>query len=68
MSRVAKNPIPLAAGVEVKIEGSLVTVKGPLGTLTQTITSGVGVKNADGFMHISANDDSRETHALLGLT
>lgn len=66
MSRVAKNPIPLAAGVEVNIEGNLVTVKGPLGSLSQSITAGVGVRNAEGFVYISANDDSRETHAMTG--
>jgi len=66
MSRVAKNPIPVLAGVEVKIEGNLVSIKGPLGTLTQALTSGVGVEQADGFIRISANDDSRETHAMTG--
>lgn len=35
MSRIGKNPIEIPAGVEVKIEGSTVTVKGPKGTLTQ---------------------------------
>jgi len=66
MSRVAKNPIPLLSGVEFSIDGNLVTVKGPLGSLTQNIVSGVGVKNTDGFIHISANDNSRETHAMTG--
>lgn len=68
MSRVAKNPIPVVAGVEVKIDGDLVSITGPLGTLTQSLTSGVGVKNEDGFIHISANDSSRETHAMTGTT
>lgn len=66
MSRVAKNPIPVLAGVEVKVEGNLVSIKGPLGTLTQALTSGVGIEQADGFIHISANDESRETHAMTG--
>jgi large subunit ribosomal protein L6 len=66
MSRVAKNPIPLLAGVEVTIESDKVSVKGPLGTLTQTLVAGVGVTNADGFLHISANDTTRETHAMTG--
>jgi large subunit ribosomal protein L6 len=66
MSRVAKNPIPLLAGVEVTIESGKVSVKGPLGTLTQTLVAGVGVTNADGFLHISANDTTRETHAMTG--
>lgn len=66
MSRVAKNPIPLLSGVEVTIESDKVSVKGPLGTLTQTLVAGVGVTNADGFLHISANDTTRETHAMTG--
>jgi large subunit ribosomal protein L6 len=66
MSRVAKNPIPVLAGVEVKVEGNFVSIKGPLGTLTQALTSGVGIEQADGFIHISANDESRETHAMTG--
>jgi large subunit ribosomal protein L6 len=66
MSRVAKNPISVVAGVEVKIDGNLVSIKGPLGTLNQLLTSGVGVKNTDGFIYVSANDGSRETHAMTG--
>jgi large subunit ribosomal protein L6 len=66
MSRVAKNPIPILAGVEVKIDGNIVSIKGPLGTLTQTVVSGVAIQNADGYIHISANDESRETHAMTG--
>jgi len=66
MSRVAKNPIPLLAGVEVTIESNKISVKGPLGTLTQALVAGVGVTNADGFLHISANDTTRETHAMTG--
>jgi len=66
MSRVAKNPIPVLAGVEVKVEGNFVSIKGPLGTLTQALTSGVGIEQADGFIHSSASDESRETHAMTG--
>lgn len=65
MSRVAKNPIPLLVGVEVQINGNLVSVKGPL-KVSQIIIPGVGVKNTDGFLHISANDETRETHAMTG--
>jgi large subunit ribosomal protein L6 len=61
MSRVAKNPIPLLSGVEFKIDGNVVTIKGPLGSLTQIVTPGVGVNNTEGFIHISANDESRES-------
>ena len=36
MSRIGRKPINIPAGVEVKIDGSCVTVKGPTGTLSQT--------------------------------
>jgi large subunit ribosomal protein L6 len=66
MSRVAKNPIQVGAGVEVVIEGSRVAVKGPLGTLTQTLRSGVSVENIDGFLHINTTNSTREAHAMSG--
>lgn len=66
MSRVAKNPVPVISGIEVKIENNLISIKGPLGTLSQELTSRVGVSHTDGFLHISANDDSRETHSMTG--
>jgi large subunit ribosomal protein L6 len=39
MSRIGKKPIDIPAGVEVKVEGSKVTVKGPKGTLTQSFNA-----------------------------
>jgi large subunit ribosomal protein L6 len=66
MSRVAKNPIPLGSGVEVKIDGGTISVKGPLGVLSQSLCAGVGVAQTDGQIVITANDGSRETHAMTG--
>ena len=43
MSRIGKKPIELPGGVEVTIEGNIVTVKGPKGTLTQVIPTGMEV-------------------------
>ena len=43
MSRIGKNPIEIPAGVEVKIEGNTVTVKGPKGTLTETFLDCVNI-------------------------
>ena len=43
MSRIGKKPIELPKGVEVKQDGKVVTVKGPKGTLTTPIVSGIGV-------------------------
>jgi len=66
MSRVAKNPIQVGSGVEVVIEGGLVAVKGPLGTLTQSLRPGVSVENIDGYLHINTTNSSREAHAMSG--
>ncbi len=66
MSRVAKNPIQVGAGVEVVIEGSRVAVKGPLGTLTQSLRPGVSVENIDGYLLINTTNSSREAHAMSG--
>ena len=41
MSRIGRKPIAVPAGVDVKIDGSTVTVKGPKGTLTQTFNKGM---------------------------
>lgn len=66
MSRVAKNPIQVGSGVEVVIEGGRVAVKGPLGTLTQSLRPGVSVENIDGYLHINTTNSSREAHAMSG--
>ncbi len=44
MSRIGRNPIAIPAGVEVKVDGSTVTVKGPKGTLTRTVHSNMKVE------------------------
>ena len=44
MSRIGRNPIAVPAGVEVKVDGSTVTVKGPKGTLTRTVHSNMKVE------------------------
>ena len=44
MSRIGKKPVPIPAGVEVKIAGDAVTVKGPKGSLTQVVTGAVTVE------------------------
>ena len=43
MSRIGRKPITVPAGVDVKIDGSTVTVKGPKGTLTQTFNKDMAI-------------------------
>lgn len=65
MSRVAKNPIPLPTGVEVNV-GETITVKGPLGTLTQKAPSNVKVAVEGGVVSLSPADDSIQANAMSG--
>ena len=66
MSRVGKAPIALPQGAEVKFAGGLLTVKGPLGTLTQPIHELVKVNTDNGTITFAPADESREANALQG--
>ncbi len=69
MSRIGRLPITIPSGVEVTIDGSEVTVKGPKGTLSHTIPAPITVaRNDDGTIEVSRPDDERESRALHGLT
>jgi large subunit ribosomal protein L6 len=68
MSRVAKNPVTVPAGVDVKLSDGDVTVKGPQGTLSQPLTSLVKVSLAEGKLQVVAANDSRESRAMSGTT
>ena len=66
MSRVAKNPVALPAGVEVKIAGGEVSVKGPLGQLTRSLHPAVTVAEENGAITCAANDGSKISRAMSG--
>lgn len=68
MSRIGKMPIPVPAGVDVKIDGSTVTVKGPKGTLTRTVHKNIAVVVNDGVISVTRPDDAKENRSLHGLT
>jgi len=68
VSRIGKQPIPVPSGVEVKIDGSTVTVKGPKGELTQTFSEEMTVKLEDGEIKVTRPSDERNHRALHGLT
>ena len=68
MSRIGKMPIPVPSGVEVKIEDSAVTVKGPKGSLTQDIHPDMIVKLEDTTIVVARPDDNRQHMSLHGLT
>ena len=69
MSRIGKLPIPVPAGVEVKIDGSTVSVKGPKGELTETFNKNMTISmNDDNQVIVERPNDERQNRALHGLT
>ncbi len=68
MSRIGRMPIAVPAGVDVKIDGSTVTVKGPKGTLTRTVNSNIAVALDNGVITVSRPNDEKENRSLHGLT
>ncbi len=71
MSRIGQAPIPIPAGVDVTIEGRVITVTGPKGELTRTVPPTITVERADGeqpVLRVSRPNDERENRALHGLT
>jgi len=68
MSRIGSMPIPVPSGVEVQIEGSAITVKGPKGTLTRSFHPDMIVKLEDGKILVERPSDDKTHRALHGLT
>lgn len=68
MSRIGKKPIAIPAGVEVTIDGSTVTAKGPKGTLAQTMHSNMHLEIADAQVTVTRPNDDKENRSLHGLT
>jgi len=66
MSRVANNPVELPKGVEVKLAGSALTVKGSLGTLELALVEGVKVSQEDNV--VTFGYDSDASKAMAGTT
>jgi len=68
VSRVGLHPITLPKGVDVKIEGSQVTVKGPLGTLSRSFHPDIKIALDKGILRVSRPNDDRMNRSLHGLT
>lgn len=68
MSRIGRKPIAVPAGVDVKIDGSTVTVKGPKGTLTQTFRPEIGIKFENSEILVTRPNDEKMEKSLHGLT
>jgi len=68
MSRIGRLPIDVPAGVNITIDGSAVTVKGPKGELSLVVASPIEVKLEDGQVLVTRPDDERASRSLHGLT
>ncbi len=68
MSRIGRLPIEIPAGVDVKIDGSAVSVKGPKGELALVVASPIEVSIEDGQLLVTRPDDERVSRSLHGLT
>ena len=67
MSRVGRRPIPIPSGVSVETLSGGVRVKGPKGTLTETLPPRVAVRIESGQVTVARNDEEKSTRALHGL-
>ena len=69
MSRIGRLPIPVPAGVDVTIDGAVVTVKGPKGTLSHSVVEPIAIaKEEDGTLSVTRPDDQRDSKSRHGLT
>ena len=68
MSRIGRKPINIPAGVEVKIDDSVVTVKGPKGTLTQKFNPNMNIQVEGTEIVVTRPNDEKENRSLHGLT
>ncbi len=67
MSRIGKAPIQVPAGVEISVSGTLVTVKGKLGTLTQEIHPDITLQQEGGILTVLRANEEKQTRAKHGL-
>lgn len=68
MSRVAKNPVKLPAGVEINLAGQQLSVKGAKGTLELNVHSSVEVMQEAGELRFAARNGDQQTRAMAGTT
>lgn len=67
MSRIGRAPITVPAGVTIDNTNNLITVKGPLGTLTQQVDSSITVKFENNVLTVERHSDDKDHRALHGL-
>jgi large subunit ribosomal protein L6 len=68
MSRIGRLPITIPAGVDVTIDGSTVTVKGPKGTLVRQFHPNIAIEKNENTLNVTRPDDAQQNRALHGLS
>ena len=68
MSRIGNKPITVPEGIDVKIDGHKITVKGPKGTLEKEVHENMSVTFEDGQIKIARPNDEKQNRSLHGLT
>ncbi|MCL0076797.1 50S ribosomal protein L6 [Dehalococcoidia bacterium] len=68
MSRVGRRPIPVPEGVEVEFAGGEIAARGPLGTLSRSISPDMSIELSNGVLTVSRPTDSKTHRSLHGLT
>ncbi|MEO9247636.1 50S ribosomal protein L6 [Citricoccus nitrophenolicus] len=68
MSRIGRLPITVPSGVEIKIDGANVAVKGPKGELSHAVASPIEITLEEGTVTVTRPNDERESRSLHGLT
>ena len=68
MSRIGRMPITVPAGVEVKNDNNLITVKGPKGELTRQFSTELGIEVEAGVINVTRPSDDKRHRSLHGLT
>ncbi|UVE96161.1 50S ribosomal protein L6 [Dietzia sp. B32] len=68
MSRIGKAPITVPSGVDIKVDGQTITVKGPKGELTQVLPGDISVSIEEGTITVNRPDDHRDNRSLHGLS
>ncbi len=67
MSRIGRKPIPVPTGVDIKVAGDVVSIKGPMGKLDWKLTEGMSVGVNDGQVVVTRSGDARQLRAMHGL-
>lgn len=67
MSKIGMAPVKIPEGVETKIEGQKITIKGPKGSLERVLNDEIKIENEDGKLKLSVAKKSDDTAALWGL-